>query len=710
MKAKFKGPVYYYSVVLAAKNYLAQRWNLNILLMLLSIGLSAQTAGSLKVTITDQKTKEPIPFAGVIVYSGTTTIATGTSDIEGVCLIKPLEAGKYNVKAAYVGYEILQINDVVIQPGKVTYLSFVLSIEGVDLKEITVTDYKVPLIDPDTKTGGTTTTERYESMATKSISSVVSTSAGVYSSDEGGTVYVRGSRSSTTTVFIDGERVIGATSIPSSSTPEPKKVEVIKSVESGILTAGEINDFKKWDLWKEIGKEGLGQYSKTWNMEPDERYSVFVMYETKKPVIDAAVTLHAKDGKLLWSSKTDNAGRTELWVNMFEKNEIASYIEVELTGKKFKKEDIKKFRKGINIIEIPGNNPVPENLDLMFVVDATGSMGDEINYLKEELNNIIMSANQQLPCIKINLGSVFYRDWKDDYLTKASPLSPDINATLDFIKEQSANGGGDFPEAVDKALEAAISNTKWSKNAAARLLFLVLDAPPHDSDRVKKELQKQIAKAAELGIRIIPLAASGVDKSTEYLMRSMALATNGTYVFLTDHSGVGDSHIKPSTNEYDVEYLNKLMVRLIKQYAKTPSCNPDAGQQTNASDTTRVIIAHEVLVKSKRAKNKIEENKKDSVTVKDSMQTNKITAKDNRSEKSFKFYPNPTKGKITIEEVGDLGELFLSDINGKLMERYEIKRNESTEVDISAYPEGTYMLQYKSEGKWYNGKVVLIGN
>ncbi|MBQ4165009.1 MAG: hypothetical protein IJD85_01645, partial [Oscillospiraceae bacterium] len=68
------------------------------------------------------------------------------------------------------------------------------------------------------------------------------------------------------------------------------------------------------------------------------------------------------------------------------------------------------------------------------------------------------------------------------------------------------------------------------------------------------------------GIRIIPVASSGIDKTTEYLLRTMAFRTGGTYTFLTDDSGIGGGHIEPTIGDYEVEKLNDLMVRVIGEY------------------------------------------------------------------------------------------------------------------------------------------------
>jgi hypothetical protein len=96
----------------------------------------------------------------------------------------------------------------------------------------------------------------------------------------------------------------------------------------------------------------------------------------------------------------------------------------------------------------------------------------------------------------------------------------------------------------------------------------LLDAPPHANNQVAQSIQASIKLAAEKGIKIIPITASGIDKETEFLMRFFGQTTNGSYVFVTGHSGIGNEHLIPSVGEYQVEYLNDLIVRLIDKYAK----------------------------------------------------------------------------------------------------------------------------------------------
>ena len=217
------------------------------------------------------------------------------------------------------------------------------------------------------------------------------------------------------------------------------------------------------------------------------------------------------------------------------------------------------------LVDQENANNNEKKIDIAFVVDATGSMGDELEFLKAELTDVIDKVKSKNNQVLINTGTVFYKDQGDDYVTRKSDFTSDLDETVNFIKEQSADGGGDFPEAVHTALQEAISDLQWSPHATARLLFLVLDAPPHHEDQITSEINHLIEVASSKGITIIPITASGIDKETEFLMRYMAIATNGSYVFITNDSGIGNAHIEASVGNYQVEYLNKLMERLINE-------------------------------------------------------------------------------------------------------------------------------------------------
>jgi hypothetical protein len=180
--------------------------------------------------------------------------------------------------------------------------------------------------------------------------------------------------------------------------------------------------------------------------------------------------------------------------------------------------------------------------------------------------DVIERSENLNSAISLRIGSVFYRDEGDEYLTRVSPFTTDFPAALDFINDQEAGGGGDYEEAVHTALITALTQLSWSTSAKARLLFLLLDAPPHNTPGIVKDLNEIIQTAAAKGIKIIPISASGINKDTEFLFRFFATATNGTYVFITNDSGIGGDHIEATVGEYEVELLNDLIVRLIAKY------------------------------------------------------------------------------------------------------------------------------------------------
>ena len=367
---------------------------------------------------------------------------------------------------------------------------------------------------------------------------------------------------------------LARSSVASEAMPAPAKASVaadyaagasfaereVATVAAGQLTAGELHDFSKWELWQDIAESDLEVYQKNWKVHPKDRYAVQLVGEKGKPLVNVRVLL--KDGsQTVWESYTDNTGKAELWANLFAEKQAGNTLSIhaEVGGRYYPFKGVTTFHQGINMLKVPTYCDLNDAVDIAFMVDATGSMGDEIQYLQAELADVIDKVRDTLPGLSLRTGSIFYRDKGEEYLTRTSPLQADLKPTLDFIKKQSAGGGGDYPEAVEEGLERALKELDWNPKARARLLFMVLDAPPHQDDSTVIKMNKLTRLAAAKGIRIIPVVASGINKSAEYLFRSIALATNGTYVFLTDDSGIGNPHIKPTTDDWEVEKLNDLM-------------------------------------------------------------------------------------------------------------------------------------------------------
>ena len=200
-------------------------------------------------------------------------------------------------------------------------------------------------------------------------------------------------------------------------------------------------------------------------------------------------------------------------------------------------------------------------LDLALVIDTTGSMGDEMAYLKVELQSIVDRVNTAHPGVRQRWSLIAYRDTGDEYIVRTTDLTGSLAELSTLLGEQDANGGGDEPEAMDQALVAS-TELAWATGPAARVVFLVADAPPHSEN--ESLALDAVNRLREQGVSVYPVASSGVRDRAEFIMRSAALLTGGRYVFLTDDSGVGGSHQAPKGGaSYDVEPLSDLMVRII---------------------------------------------------------------------------------------------------------------------------------------------------
>lgn len=336
------------------------------------------------------------------------------------------------------------------------------------------------------------------------------------------------------------------------SSPQPEPA-------AGLLTGGEWRDNDHWADWNALysSQSDWNQYKSDWRINYEMRIAVTVT-SGGKPVEGAKVSCP----NAISCAVTDNKGKAYLFYTAI--NGQTEKITAEYKGISESVDGV--FDNASVEIELDNVNAnTQKKLDFMIMCDTTGSMYDELSFLKEELQDIINNVSKDNANLPVRLSVNFYRDEGDEYIVREYPFTTNIAAACAEIAKQSADGGGDTPEAVHTALESAINSHDWDEDSV-KILFLVLDAPPHSEVQIVDNVNSLIKQAAEMGIRIIPIASSGIDKSTEYLLRTMAFTTGGTYTFLTDDSGIGGSHIEPTVGAYNVEKLNEMMVRIVNGY------------------------------------------------------------------------------------------------------------------------------------------------
>lgn len=642
--------------------------------LILVLSVSFAQKSSLKGILIHEKTKEPIPFANITLKKGFEQVSGTSSDFDGKFTINGIVPGTYRLVASSVGF-LQNIQDtLIVRNDTINFVEIKMKESGVILDEFVVVDYKVPLIDKDkTQNNATVTSEEIAKF-------------------------------------------------PSNGKKLEKFNDDIEIVNDycNQITATEINDFNKWNLWKVLTHDEFKQYFNYWGINLKNRFVVEVINENHFPVIGIKVRLVKKNGEIVWESRTDNTGKAELWTSSItNKEENKLLIEIEKADGSVEIIKPKPFEKAVNKVKIAETCKSPEILDIAFMVDATGSMGDEIAFLKSDLVDILSSTQDLFPNMKINTGSVFYKCEGNDYVTKMHDLSSDLLGAIEFIKDQDANGGGD--EVVELALDKSVNELSWNKDEnSVKILFLVLDQQPLTNEKSLNILNDAIKNASKLGIRVVPIVASaetmGTSHSLEYLMRIIALATNGTSLFLTDHSGIGNKHATPKTDEYDVEYLNEAVKRIIYQYTYTVDCEKDFNEASEF-DTTYIfpkkIVAHEI-VDSTLSVEEMEKNVKfidltkggANFNSEDTIAAN-IFDDMEKYPVGIKFYPNPTSGPLNIEIRGDVKHLYLFDIGGKVLLHEDIQGKTSTIINLHDWSRGIYFLKYQINEKWFSGKIVL---
>ncbi|OUR64309.1 hypothetical protein A9Q79_07680 [Methylophaga sp. 42_25_T18] len=184
---------------------------------------------------------------------------------------------------------------------------------------------------------------------------------------------------------------------------------------------------------------------------------------------------------------------------------------------------------------LPVQNEQPK-IEVVFVLDTTGSMSGLIDTAKEKIWSIAstMASAQTAPDIK--MGLVAYRDRGDAYVTKTVALSNDLDSMYAQLMDFKADGGGDTPESVNQGLYEAVNNMQWNDDQQTyKVVFLVGDAPAHMDYQDDIKYPETIALAKQKGI-IINTIQAGQDAATTANWQQVASLGNGDY-FQVEQSG-----------------------------------------------------------------------------------------------------------------------------------------------------------------------------
>ncbi|QSQ19848.1 VWA domain-containing protein [Pyxidicoccus parkwayensis] len=176
-------------------------------------------------------------------------------------------------------------------------------------------------------------------------------------------------------------------------------------------------------------------------------------------------------------------------------------------------------------------------IEVVFVLDTTGSMGGLLEGAKRKIYSIASRIAQGRPTPHLKVGLVAYRDVGDDYVTKRFDLSDDLDTVFANLRRFEANGGGDAPEHVGRGLGEAVSKLSWSQNREVmKVIFLVGDAPP--AERHDEWNFKTWAKRAKDKHIVVNTVRCGSDGETEVAWRHVAKLTDGTFDSIDQSGGM----------------------------------------------------------------------------------------------------------------------------------------------------------------------------
>lgn len=363
--------------------------------------------------------------------------------------------------------------------------------------------------------------------------------------------------------------------LPAASAP------VARSRQYEPVTAGVVDDNAAWD-------EYLDYRARHRNLDVNdrdvrERYIIRVWDESAQPVHDAIVTVEDQ-GRVLFEGRTDAGGQVffhprALGNEFGQQRQSSIGNELLVIAEKGWVAERAAFRRsGEDTWVLTLNNPPRAErtqLDLLFLVDDTGSMGDEIAKLTASMADIADEIATLPEAPDVQYGLVQYRDRGDSYVVRAQEFTPNLDDFQRSLSRLRGEGGGDYPEAVNAALHRAIWEMDWRSGEqdgdTVRVIILVADAPPHlDYGDEHFSYDSDMFVAVQQGIKIFPVGASGLDEQGEFIFRQLAQVTGGKFVFLTYEDG-GDPGSGPGTetshdvDNYSVDTLDRLIVRLVRE-------------------------------------------------------------------------------------------------------------------------------------------------
>lgn len=363
----------------------------------------------------------------------------------------------------------------------------------------------------------------------------------------------------------DGRPAAGTTALPTAEVSSATRE--VRRVDSGAapLRAGSTDDnadFAAFLTYLEE-KEGQAQLKDRWQpLDVRDRRTIRVVDAGGAPLPGARLQVVDEDAdRVAWRGTTQGDGCVPFYPRLAGGDAAPDtwLIEVAVGG------ETVRHHWNLDgdecVVRVPGATADQGGeiaLDVVFVIDTTGSMGDEIERIKATLLGVTERLRSLEREFTLRYGAVLYRDVGDVYVTSAHAFTDDLEAFDEALKKIDASGGGDGPESLNQGLAVAVDEMDW-KPGAARVAFLIADAPPHMDYQGDVPYGESLKAAVGKGIRIHAVAASGLDEVGSLVFRQIAQMTRGEFVFIEyggDVTKSGEAHgvsgVQKSNNLDDI--------------------------------------------------------------------------------------------------------------------------------------------------------------
>jgi len=256
-------------------------------------------------------------------------------------------------------------------------------------------------------------------------------------------------------------------------------------------------------------------------------------------------------------------------------------------------------------IVLASQQSAPQQIEVAFVLDTTGSMVELIDGAKRKIWSIANTIVDINPKAEIKMALIGYRDYGDEYVIKKFDMSADIQGLYSNLTRLRADGGGDMPEAVNEALAATIDKITWSKQKDTRqIVFLVGDAPPHMDYANGPKYQNVVKKASQKGITVNAVQA-GNSQATRAVWQEIAQLGQGRYIPIPQDGGQViivetpyDDDIIILQNQLDrtvIPYGNEQRQKRVRTIMKEKAAAPAPSKVDNAGFYSKRKVRSEVV-------------------------------------------------------------------------------------------------------------------